>query len=47
MLLNNSGDIMFDFKLMVNDEDFDNEDNPYGKFTFHMYTNMDNLSDTG
>ena len=31
---------------MVNNEDFDNDDNPYGNFIFHMYSNMDNLSDT-
>lgn len=31
---------------MVNNEDFDNDDNPYGQFILHMYTNMDNLSDT-
>lgn len=43
MLLNDSGEIKFDFKLMVNDEGFDNDDNPFGKFIFHMYTNMDNL----
>ena len=24
----------------------DNDDNPYGKFRMHMYTNMDNLQDT-
>ena len=35
----------FDLKLMVNDENFDNEDNPYGHFIYHMYTNMDNLTD--
>ena len=45
MMLNVSGQLKFDFKLMVNDQDFDNDDNPYGKFIFHMYTNMDNLTD--
>ena len=28
------------------DPDFDNDDNPYGKFVLHQYTNMKNLSDT-
>ena len=46
MLLNSSGQIKFDFKLMVNDENYDNDDNPFGRFIFHMYTNMDNLTDT-
>ena len=45
-MLNDSGNLKFDFKLMVNDEKFDNDDNPYGKFIFHLYTNMDNLTDT-
>ena len=31
---------------MVNNEDFDNDDNPYGQFMYHMYSNMDNLTDT-
>ena len=25
----------FDFILMVNNEDFDNDDNPYGQFILH------------
>ena len=30
----------------MNDPTFDNDDNPYGKFVFHMYTNMDGPQDT-
>ena len=39
-------DIKLDFVLMVNDETFDNDDNPYGKIRYHMFTNMENLTDT-
>lgn len=46
MMLNQSGSVKFDFKLMVNNEDFDNDDNPYGRFIYHLYTNMDNITDT-
>ena len=28
-------------RFYVDDPDFDNEDNPYGTFKMHMYTNMD------
>lgn len=35
-----------DFELFVNDPKFDNDDNPYGKWVFHFYTNMENLNDT-
>ena len=31
---------------MLNNEEFDNDDNPYGKFMLHMYTNMNDISDT-
>ena len=44
--LNASGDVMLDFILNVNNEDFDNDDNPYGSFKYHMYTNMRDLNDT-
>jgi len=30
----------------MNNPEFDNDDNPYGKFKLHIYTNMDNLTDT-
>ena len=46
LLLNDSGEIKFNFSLMVDSDDFDNNDNPFGRFILHMYTNMDNLSDT-
>ena len=30
----------------MNDKTYDNDDNPYGKFIMHMYTNMENINDT-
>jgi hypothetical protein len=29
----------------MNDITYDNDDNPYGKFIMHQYTNMKNKSD--
>ena len=29
----------------MNDKNFDNDDNPYGKFIVHQYTNMDGPDD--
>jgi hypothetical protein len=29
----------------VMDPTFDNDDNPYGKFILHMYTNMNDIND--
>lgn len=29
----------------INNKTFDNDDNPYGKFIFHQYTNMDGPED--
>lgn len=37
---------MIDFKVYVNNPKFDNDDNPYGQFRLHQYTNMKNLTDT-
>ena len=34
------------FNLYVTNSSFDNEDNPYGKFIFHQYTNMKDKYDT-
>ena len=44
--MNISGDVKLNFMLMVNNKDYDNDDNPYGKFVLHQYTNMQNLNDT-
>lgn len=44
--LNISNNFKLDFFLMVNNEEFDNDDNPFGQFILHQYTNMANLSDT-
>ena len=46
--LNNSesnGNVL-KFLTYINDPNFDNDDNPYGKLRLHIYTNMDNLTDT-
>lgn len=34
------------FVLYVDDPDFDNEDNPYGEFKLHKFTNMNSINDT-
>jgi hypothetical protein len=34
------------FKLFVSDNDYDNDDNPYGTWVYHMYTNMKDENDT-
>jgi len=33
------------FQVYVDNEEFDNDDNEYGKFKFHNYINMDNSTD--
>ena len=33
-------DKRMDFKVYLDDANYDNEDNPYGKLIFHQYTNM-------
>jgi hypothetical protein len=35
----------FDIKFYMNDKNYDNEDNKYGKFIYHVYTNMDGPDD--
>ena len=45
--LNNSesnGNVL-KFLTYINDPNFDNDDNQYGKLRLHIYTNMDNLTD--
>ena len=34
-----------DMIILVNNETYDNDDNPYGKFVLHMYTNMKDIKD--
>lgn len=36
----------FEYVTYVNTEGFDNDDNPYGRFVLHMYTNMEDQNDT-
>ena len=36
----------FDMMFYVNNDTFNNFDNPYGFFKFHMYTNMEDQFDT-
>lgn len=45
-LLKKGNETQFSFIAYVDDPSFDNDDNPYGKFILHMYTNMNNISDT-
>ena len=33
------------FNIYVNDENFDNDDNPYGKLVYHNYINMEGPQD--
>jgi hypothetical protein len=40
------GEKKIDFIVYVKNNTFDNDDNPYGKFIFHQYTNMENQNDT-
>ena len=44
--LNNEDGLLLDFKVYINSPDYDNDDNPYGKFRLHIFTNMDNYTDT-
>ena len=46
MSLNESSETKLDFVLMLNNEDFDNDDNPYGNFVMHVYKNMNGLNDS-
>ena len=45
-MLEIDGKKKLDLVAYLKDENFDNEDNPYGKLIFHQYTNMRDLSDT-
>ena len=42
-----NGKLKFNFIIMLNNEDFDNDDNPYGNLIFHTYTNMQQIDDNG
>lgn len=44
-MLYENGEQRFKMMFYMNDQTFDNDDNPYGKFIFHMYTNMDGPDD--
>lgn len=43
-MLTDSG--TFTFQVYIQDPEFDNNDNPYGKISLHRYTNMDGPEDT-
>ena len=45
-LCNNGTHNMLSFEIYANDVTFDNDDNPYGKFRLHQYSNMENVNDT-
>ena len=44
--MNNGTHNMLSFEVYMNDETYDNDDNPYGKLIFHQYSNMQNVNDT-
>lgn len=44
--LDENGDPMLNFRFYINDNTYDNDDNPYATVRLHIYTNMDNASDT-
>ena len=46
IMLEIDGKKKLDLMAFLQDENFDNEDNPYGKLILHHYTNMRDLSDT-
>ena len=43
--LNQTGQSFLNFDVYINNGSFENEDNPYGQFLLHTYTNMDNIKD--
>lgn len=43
---NNGTHNMLSFEIYVNNDTFDNDDNPYGKLRLHQYSNMKNVNDT-
>ena len=40
-----NGEKRFNMLFYINDKTFDNDDNPYGRFVFHQYTNMADADD--
>ena len=47
LYLNKTDGPQLDFKVSVNNPEYDNDDNPYGQFRLHNYRNMKNLTDIG
>lgn len=45
LMVDENGEKRFDMIFYINNKDFDNDDNPYGKFIFHQYTNMEGPDD--
>ena len=43
--MDEKGEKKFNFLFYMNDPSYDNDDNIYGKFIYHMYTNMDGPDD--
>ena len=39
------GNKKFNLLFYINDKNYDNDDNKYGKFIYHVYTNMDGPDD--
>ena len=45
VLIDEDGNKKFDFLFYMNDPSYDNDDNKFGKFIYHMYTNMEGPED--
>ena len=45
-LSHNGKDPRMTFEMFLEDADYDNDDNPYGRLVFHQYSNMQNVTDT-
>lgn len=45
LLVDENGEKTFDLIFYMNDATYDNDDNRYGRFVYHMYTNMEGPDD--
>ena len=45
-LSHNGKESRMTFEIFLEDVDYDNDDNPYGRLVFHQYSNMENVTDT-
>ena len=45
-LFKKGNETTFSFTVYVNNATYNNDDNPYGSFKLHLYTNMEDANDT-